>query len=153
MEVHMQRQRYEITLRCGTTDSVFWANRLEEVRPLMALAGSGAQSDQNMALAVRDTCTGARGEVSCPSSIGFTAAAYNLLDSVGATQPRPIRQGAGRDVVVEVQFAAHGATLDQCRSFAYEAMEQALLNFTHDARSDGPQYSFNGESVGEAWFQ
>jgi hypothetical protein len=64
-----------------------------------------------------------------------------------------VTHALGRDVVVEVQFAAHGATLDQCRSFAYEAMEQALLNFTHDARSDGPQYSFNGESVGEAWFQ
>jgi hypothetical protein len=153
----MERQRYELTLRYGSADSVFWTNRLEEVEPLLALACSGAQSDQRMALAVRDTTTGARAECANATSIGFHAMTRALLGSIGAAQPRPLREGDGRDVVVEVQFAAHDATLQQCRDFVCAAMSAAMERHASDEPADmvtgRAAFSYNGPTVGDAWFE
>jgi hypothetical protein len=152
-EQTMQRQRFKVTLRCGGSDSVMWTNRLAELESVLHLAITGSQSDWRMACAVLDTVTGAYAEITAAAPLGFVAAVRDLFSAVLAAQPRELRDGEGRDVVVEVQFAAHDATLAQCRQFAADAMSKALMDFTHDAQRAEPQYSVNGEGVGDAWFQ
>lgn len=151
----MERQRYELTLRCGSTDSVFWTNQLDEVQPIITLACSGAQADQNMALAVRDTVTRARAECASATSVGFNAMCHALLNSIDAAQPRPARKGEGHDVVVEFQFAAHDVPLERCRAWAEEILADALHRHAETAQETANPvlFSFNGPTAGAAWFQ
>lgn len=148
----MERQRYEVTLRTGSKDSVMWTNRLCELTPVLELALSGMQTTQPVALAVRDTATGGRAEVSAATCIGFWEACRKALAAVEQCEPRRVRAGSGRDVVVEVRFAAHYATLEQCKEFVRACMDQSVRDQAPEY--DGaPEISYNGEVVGEAWFE
>lgn len=146
----MERQRYEVTLRCGSSDAVMWTNRLEELEPVLRLAISGSQSSWRMACHVRDTVVGSYAEVSAKTPVGFTEAVQHLLAAVTKTETRPLSSGEGRDVVVEIGFAAHDATLEQCKKFVGEMMDEALLRLQP---ATGPSFSFNGQGVQNAWFE
>lgn len=152
----MERHRYEVTLRCGGGESVMWTNRLDELRPVLELAITGSQAEWRMGCAVRDVAAGAFAEVSAATPVGFWPAVRSLLRSIERCEPQRLREGAGRDVVVEVMFAAHDATLEQCRDFAGAAVDAAMRELAEAAAEQEPAtpaFSYNGPLVGQAWFQ
>lgn len=149
----MDRVRYECRLSTGGNDMQFWCDELQNVMALVVAVASGAQTRHSMRLVVVDTANGGRASLKAETCLGFPAAVESMLAAMEATQARPVRDGDGRDVVVEVCFAAHDATLTECRTFAQSALAVALDSYQQHPAETRASFSHNGEGLGDAWFQ
>lgn len=149
----MDRVRYECRLENAGRCMAFWADDTSDILAIVAAVCSGAQVRDSIRLVVVDTAAGHnRATLKAATCIGFAQAVESMLNAMQQTQTRPVREGEGRDVVVEVKFASHDATLAQCREYAEKAMETALLG-PSVVWPGNPSFSVNGQTVGDAWFE
>lgn len=148
----MDRVRYSCRLETGGVYSQFWCDDLENIQNIVNAVCSGAQVRNGIALTVTDTaCHNGEARVWSPTVLGFRSVVESMLTGMQQMQTPPLHEGQGRDVVVEVKFAAHDATLTECRHWTERAIDEAL---NRDAGEEGgSKFSFNGRTVGDAWFE
>lgn len=155
----MQRTRYQVQMHYNGGDSAeFYTNDLDAIVAIATIAASGSQAKYGMSLDVTDLTNKAAVRIYSPTSLYFGQRADEALAALAGCYARPTQPGEGRDVVVEVCFAAHDATLEQCRAFAAYALDD-LLQKEQWQRDHGetPQFggkfSPNGPGIADAWFQ
>lgn len=152
----MDRVRYECRISTGGHMLNFHCNDTDAILGIVGAVCDGAQVSSSIRLTVIDTASRGcpRSSLGAETCLGFAEAAEAFLNALNMRRSRPVREGEGRDVVVEVQFAAHDATLEQCREFAQSAVAVALDSFAqHPPTPRQPCFGHNGDGVGEAWFQ